>query len=109
MSCRGCLYVVMLVPMLALLAAPPAVAGWPFRWVEKLVTPAPPQVVGPYQVVNRPVDIRYPQGMPTAHAGHGFGVPTYRWGYFGARYRSTPVWHKGYYGAETTWRDADGY
>ena len=41
--------------------------------------------------------------------GYGFGVPTYSWGYFGARYRPGYVSHKGYYGDYTQWGYRRGY
>ncbi len=41
--------------------------------------------------------------------GYGFGVPTYSWGYFGARYRPAAVSHKGYYGHYTQWGYRQGY
>jgi len=41
--------------------------------------------------------------------GYGFGVPTYNWGYFGARYRPAIVSHKGYYGRQTQWGYRTGY
>lgn len=32
-------------------------------------------------------------------SGYGFGgIPTYRWGYFGAHYRPVRMYHCGYYG-----------
>ena len=41
-----------------------------------------------------------PQGGPGAGwSGYGFGgIPTYRWGYFGAHYRPVRMYHCGYYG-----------
>jgi len=41
--------------------------------------------------------------------GYGFGVPTYQWGYFGARYRPAAICHKGYYGDLTQWGYRWGY
>lgn len=34
-----------------------------------------------------------------AWSGYGFGgIPTYQWGYFGARYHAVKIYHRGYYG-----------
>jgi len=47
---------------------------------------------GPHQVsVGPPGPQRYPQYAGGNHPwyGYGFGVPTYNWGYFGARYHGT--------------------
>ncbi len=41
--------------------------------------------------------------------GYGFGVPTYQWGYFGARYRPAVISHKGYYGDSSQWSYRRGY
>ena len=41
--------------------------------------------------------------------GYGFGVPTYNWGYFGARYRPACICHKGYYGTLSQWGYRRGY
>lgn len=52
-----------------------------------------------------------PQG-PAAPgwSGYGFGgVPTYQWGSFGARYRPTKVYHRGYYGHQMSYGYRRGY
>ena len=41
--------------------------------------------------------------------GSGFGVPTFNWGYFGARYRMGVECHQGYYGTFTQWGFRRGY
>ena len=41
--------------------------------------------------------------------GYGFGVPSYRWGYFGAHYRPVCNSHTGYYGDFTQWSYRRGY
>jgi hypothetical protein len=42
--------------------------------------------------------------------GYGFGgVPTYQWGYFGARYRPMKVYHRGYYGHRMSYGYRRGY
>ena len=42
--------------------------------------------------------------------GYGFGgVPTYQWGYFGARYRPVKVYHRGYYGHRMSYGYRRGY
>ncbi len=41
--------------------------------------------------------------------GYGFGVPVYRWGYFGAHYRPVSIFHKGYYNDYSQWGYRHGY
>ncbi len=42
--------------------------------------------------------------------GYGFGgVPTYQWGYFGARYRPIKIYHQGYYGHQISYGYRRGY
>jgi hypothetical protein len=46
----------------------------------------------------------------TGWSGYGFGgVPTYQWGYFGARYRPIKVYHRGYYGHQMSFGYRRGY
>ena len=72
----------------------PSYAGNPQRRVA-----APP---GPH---------RYPEynAAATPWYGYGFGVPTYSWGYFGARYRPAVISHTGYHGDFTQWGYRRGY
>ena len=86
---------------LLLLLAAEAVAGGPLGWIKGPGHAAPRP--GPYQVVAPPVSTYAGGEMHGACPGYGPGVPTYRWGYFGARYRPTCVCHKGYYGKRTQW------
>jgi hypothetical protein len=45
-----------------------------------------------------------------AWTGYGFGgVPTYQWGYFGARYRPVKIYHQGYYGHQISYGYRHGY
>ena len=48
-------------------------------------------------------------GSAPAWSGYGFGIPTYNWGYFGARYRPACVSHTGYYGDYVQWGYRRGY
>ncbi len=42
--------------------------------------------------------------------GYGFGgVPTYQWGYFGARYHPVKIYHEGYYGHRMSYGYRRGY
>ena len=41
--------------------------------------------------------------------GYGFGVPTYPWGYFGAKPRPAVISHHGYHGEFTQWGYRQGY
>ncbi len=52
-----------------------------------------------------------PQDMSaTGWTGYGFGgVPTYQWGYFGARYRPVKIYHQGYYGHQMSFGYRRGY
>ncbi|MBN2476059.1 MAG: hypothetical protein JXB62_15720 [Pirellulales bacterium] len=63
------------------------------------------------QVAAPPGPHRYPQynAASAPWSGYGFGVPTYSWGYFGARYRPAVICHKGYYGDMTQWGYRVGY
>jgi len=95
-----------LFPTTASAAGPLEILGVlrPGRLVEHPGTP------GGYSV-GPPGPYRYPE-YSTGHSpwyGYGFGVPTYQWGYFGARYRPACVSHKGYYGDYTQWGYRRGY
>lgn len=60
--------------------------------------------------VGPPNPYRYTGGNPCKDwYGYGFGVPTYNWGYFGARYSSVSICHKGYYGDYYQWGYRQGY
>ncbi|OHB79634.1 MAG: hypothetical protein A2V98_18690 [Planctomycetes bacterium RBG_16_64_12] len=71
-------------------------AGHPFRFARK---PAPEPRFYPEYV--REYD---PYG-----AGVGLGVPTYNWGYFGARHGPSCTSHQGYYGDYFQWSFRPGY
>ena len=51
------------------------------------------------------------QGPSTpAWSGYGFGgIPTYQWGYFGARYHAVKIYHRGYYGHRMSYGYRRGY
>ncbi len=50
------------------------------------------------------------QTTPAGWTGYGFGgVPTYQWGYFGARYRPIKIYHQGYYGHQISYGYRRGY
>ena len=60
--------------------------------------------------VGPPGPHRYPEyNVSYPWYGYGFGVPTYRWGYFGVRYRPGYVCHKGYHDDFTQWGYRSGY
>jgi len=65
----------------------------------------------PYQVLGaRPAPHVYPEyNVNAPWYGYGFGVPSYNWGYFGARYRPAQVSHRGYYGDVSQWGYRRGY
>ena len=78
-------------------------------WLNK---PKPPynQVPPTGVSIGPPNPCRYTGGQPCKEwYGYGFGVPTYNWGYFGARYQSVSVCHKGYYGDHCQWGYRQGY
>ena len=73
---------------------------------------SPPQYLGnPQQMtVAPPTRHVYPEyNVPGPWYGYGFGVPTYQWGYFGARHRPAVITHHGYYGEFTQWGYRHGY
>ena len=80
---------------------PPAYVGNPKRIVA-----APP---GPHRYAEHGPH-HYPEyNVYGPWYGYGFGVPTYQWGYFGARYRPVCITHKGYYGDFSQWSYRQGY
>lgn len=91
----------------------PAPGGPLVRWLTGQCSGPPPgYTANPMQVVaSTPGPYRYPayQTGPYPWYGYGFGVPTYNWGYFGARYRPHCVGHSGYYGDFTQWSYRRGY
>ena len=57
-----------------------------------------------------PAPSRYPEYRQCSPwYGYGFGVPTYSWGWFGAKYRPAVMCHYGYYGDFTQWGYRRGY
>jgi len=46
--------------------------------------------------------------VPGPYYGKGFGVPTFNWGYFGARSRTSFDSHLNYYGTATDWTFSRG-
>lgn len=51
-----------------------------------------------------------PKGISSPHVyGYGLGVPTFRWGYFGAYNRPLGVYHTGYYNQYVQWGYRQGY
>ncbi len=100
--------------LFGLLPAAPVRAG---DWLARLkgLSPhhQPPYWLGnPKQTVAAPPGpYRYPEYDAASGPwyGYGFGVPTYNWGYFGARYRPASICHRGYYGDFTQWGYRRGY
>jgi len=57
-----------------------------------------------------PAPHRYPEyNIYYPWYGYGFGVPTYNWGHFGARWRPASIRHTGYYGDYMQWGYRRGY
>ncbi len=104
-----------LTAMLALAALtasiPPSAAREPWRPVSMVAESPAPRVipVAPGPVANPPEPHRAPGYHAIASPRHGYGVPTYPYGYFGAKPRSMSVSHKGYYGDLTQWYLRSGY
>ena len=95
-----------------LLPATPATAGELLsRLKGHLHKPPPGYVSSPRQIVAAPPGPhRYAEyNVYCPWYGYGLGVPTYNWGYFGARYRPACIYHKGYYGDLTQWGYRSGY
>lgn len=47
---------------------------------------------------------------PAGWSGYGFGgIPTYQWGYFGAKYHAVKIYHRGYYGHRMSYGYRRGY
>ncbi len=99
--------------LLGLMDATVAEARGPFGLLHKAHSgQTVQQQDGPHGVsTGPPGPHRYPEYNTGNHPwyGYGFGVPTYNWGHFGARYRPTAVSHKGYYGHYTQWGYRKGY
>ena len=90
----------------------PAEAGNLFPFFKDHRHRCPPDWVGnPKRIVAAPPGPhRYGEyNVYCPWYGYGFGVPTYNWGYFGARYRPACVCHTGYYGMFTQWGYRQGY
>lgn len=57
-----------------------------------------------------PAPHRYPEySQCSPWYGYGFGVPTYSWGSFGAKYHGEVICHRGYYGDFYQWGYRRGY
>lgn len=91
----------------------PAEAG---ELIDRLKTlchhPPPGYVPAPMQMAaGTPGPHRYPEYNTGSYPwyGYGFGVPSYRWGYFGAKYRPIAITHKGYHGNYSQWGYRHGY
>jgi len=89
-----------------------AEAGNLVTWLRKCVENKPPYAHVPTVGVSvgTPSPERYTGGRPCRQwYGYGWGVPTYNWGYFGARYQPVCICHKGYYGDFVQWSYRRGY
>ncbi len=111
---RGLCHILAGALLLGLLPAASVDAGqWLARWRGQTAHHQPPYWAGtPKQTVAAPPGpYRYPE-YDAANGpwyGYGFGVPTYNWGYFGARYHPASISHRGYYGDFTQWSYRRGY
>lgn len=110
---RRCLLSVLICVLpLTLLLPTPAHAGHLLEWLIGHHQRLPPDYVGnPKRIVAAPPGPhRYGEyNVYSPWYGYGFGVPTYQWGYFGARYRPACISHKGYYGDLSQWGYRRGY
>jgi len=97
--------------LLTLLLPAPATAGNLLGWLAgHHQAPEPWPAHGQRHVAAPPGPHRYAEyNVYGPWYGYGFGVPTYQWGYFGARYRPAVICHKGYYGDLTQWSYRRGY
>jgi len=71
-----------------------------------------PAVAGPpCALFRKPAAVPhfYPEHVSWAPYGYGLAVPTYNWGYFGARHRPTRVRHTGYHRDYVQWKSIRGY
>jgi hypothetical protein len=115
MSCRVvCILLVAGLIGLGSIHPQAALAGGPLRLFSKVpaAKAAEQHQPGPYGVsYGTPGPYRYPEYNSGNYPwyGYGFGVPTYNWGYFGAKYRPAVVSHKGYYDRYTQWGYRTGY
>jgi len=94
---RRCLAAILAgVIVLGLAFAGAATAGQPAFFLRR--PPAQPRFYPEYVI-----------GYDTYGRQFGFGVPTYNWGYFGARHGPMCVRHTGYYGDYVQWSCRRGY
>jgi hypothetical protein len=68
-----------------------------------------PQAAAPQVSGSLPGLQRYPTDGAASWHGYGFGVPTYRWGSFGAHYWPSRHKHYGYHGDYLQWSYRRGY
>jgi len=112
MSRRGILIVLVSV-LLAGFVLPACASAGNWLGLLKWQRRVPAESVGnPKRIVAPPPGPhRYPEYNtgPCPWYGYGFGVPTYNWGYFGARYRPATIAHSGYYDTYTQWGYRRGY
>ena len=80
-------------------------AGELFRVFHRRHQPSSATAVVRYQHAER----WYPQYQTFApQENYGGGVPTYAYGYFGAKVHSAHGWHRGYYGDLYEWTPLRG-
>ncbi len=96
MPCRSLVIIVMLA-----LALPVIVPRWAdaFEFLHRRLRPPAAHAVPRYQQAAR----WYPQYRPMPRDSYGGGVPTYAYGYFGAKSHSAHGWHHSYYGDLYMW------
>jgi len=113
MTRRPVLSILVYLFLLMLSQPTPVAAGNLLEWMRGHARARPPAYLGnPKQVAPSPPVPHpyYPEhNVHGPWYGYGFGVPTYPWGYFGARYRPAVISHKGYYGNFTQWGYRYGY
>ena len=96
MPCRSLVIIAMLALALPVIAPRRADA---FEFLHRRNYPPAAHVVPRYQQVAR----WYPQYRPMPGDSYGGGVPTYAYGYFGAKSHSAHGWHHSYYGDLYMW------
>ena len=110
---RRCLLGLSICVLLSAILLPrPASAGNLLGWLKGHCPGRSPDYLGNPKSIfgSRPDPHLYPEyNVHYPWYGYGFGVPTYNWGYFGARYRPAVVCHKGYHGDLTQWGYRRGY